>query len=208
MSAVADGAETVERGDAESGGEIAVGAAAGGAFAQSETHLRGERSGFDEESGTAFAFERGTIEAAANFEFCTGKARTKRVEFSFEAAHVRDAERTKIEDGAGTFGDDVRPGSAFDNVGVDGHAASEIVPLLDVRKLPRKFVDRVDAFLGSEACVRGAAMNDEFGFAYAFAGGLDKAFWAERRFEYEDGIAAASFRFDEFSRSVAADLFV
>lgn len=88
MSAVADGAEAIERGDAESGGEIAIGAAAGGAFAQGEPHLCGERFGFGEERGTAFVFERGTIEAAANFEFCTGMAWTKRVESSFEAAHV------------------------------------------------------------------------------------------------------------------------
>jgi len=65
---VADGAETVECRDAESGGEIAIGATAGSAFAQNETHLRSQRFGFGEESGTAFAFERGTIEAAANFE--------------------------------------------------------------------------------------------------------------------------------------------
>jgi hypothetical protein len=208
MSAVADSAETVESGDAESGGKIAIGAAAGSAFAQSETHLRCERFGFGEERGTAFVFERGAIEAAANFEFCTGMAWTQRVEFAFEAAHVRDAERAKIEDGAGTLGDNVRPGSAFDNVCVDGHAAPEIVPLLDVRKLPRKFVDGIDAFLGSEARVRGAAMNDEFSFAHTFAGGLEEALWAEGRFEDEDGIATASFRFDEFSRDIAADLFV
>ena len=208
MSAVADGAETVESGDAESAGKIAIGAAAGSAFAQSEAHLRGERFGFGEERCAAFVFERGAIEAAANFEFCTGMAWTKSVELAFEAAHVRDAERSEIEDGAGTLGDNVRPGSAFDNVGVNGHAAAEIVPLLDVRKLPRKFVDGVDAFLGSEARVRGAAMNDKFSFAYAFAGSLEEAFWAEGRFEYEDSIATASFRFDEFSRDIAADLFV
>jgi len=208
MSAVADGAEAVERGDAESGGEIAVGAAAGGAFAQSETHLRGERFGFDEERGAAFALERSAIEAAANFEFCTGMAWTKSTEFAFEAAHVGDAERAKVEDRAGSLGDDIHTRSAFDHVGVDGHAAPEIVPLLDVHKLPREFVDGVDAFLGSEARVRGAAVNDEFSFAYAFAGSLEEAFWAEGRFEDEDGVAAASFRFDESSRGVAPDLFV
>jgi hypothetical protein len=133
---------------------------------------------------------------------------TQSTEFAFEASHVGDAERAEIEDGAGPLGDDVHTGSAFDDVGVDGHAAPEIVPLLDVHKLPRKFVDGVDAFLGSEARVRGAAVNDKFSFAHAFAGGLEQAFWAERRFEDEDGIAAASFRFDKFSRSVAADLFV
>ena len=51
-------------------------------------------------------------------------------------------------------------------------------------------------------------MDDEFGFADAFAGGLDEATWAEGGFEDEDGVATAGFRFEEFSRRVAADLFV
>jgi hypothetical protein len=170
--------------------------------------LRGERSGFGEERCTTFSFERGAIEAAANFQFCTGMAWTKSAEFSFKAVHVREAERAEIEDSTGTFGDDVYTGSAFDHVGVDGHAAAEIVPLLDVHKLPREFVDGVDAFLGSKACVRRAAVNDEFSFAYAFSGGLEEALWAEGGFEDKDSIAAASFRFDEFSRSVAPNLFV
>ena len=42
MSAVADGAEAVERGDAQCGGEISVGTAADGAFAYREAHLPGE----------------------------------------------------------------------------------------------------------------------------------------------------------------------
>src|SRR5271168_3226074 len=51
-------------------------------------------------------------------------------------------------------------------------------------------------------------MDDEFGFADAFARRLDQAAWAERRFEDEDSIAAAGFGFEELSRGVAADLFV
>jgi len=51
-------------------------------------------------------------------------------------------------------------------------------------------------------------MNDKFSFAYAFAGGLEEALWAERGFEDEDSIAAASFGFDEFSRGIAADLLI
>ena len=42
MSAVADCAEAVERGDADRSGEISVGTAADGAFADREAHLRGE----------------------------------------------------------------------------------------------------------------------------------------------------------------------
>ena len=42
MGAAADGAEAVERRDADSSGEISVGTAADGAFAYREAHLPGE----------------------------------------------------------------------------------------------------------------------------------------------------------------------
>jgi hypothetical protein len=39
VSTIARGAEAIERGDAERGSEISVGATAGGAFTQREIHL-------------------------------------------------------------------------------------------------------------------------------------------------------------------------
>src|SRR6476660_919889 len=42
VSAVADGAEAVERGDAQGSGEVSVGAAANGAFTDREAHLHSE----------------------------------------------------------------------------------------------------------------------------------------------------------------------
>ena len=88
-----------------------------------KTHLRGKRFGFGEKRGAGFAFERRTIEAAANFQFRAGKDGRSACKLVFDAAHVRDAERAKVEDGVGTLGDDVHASAAFDDVGVDGHAA-------------------------------------------------------------------------------------
>ena len=51
-------------------------------------------------------------------------------------------------------------------------------------------------------------MHDKFGLADTFASGLEQALWSERRLQYENGFAAAGFRLDDFSGSVAADLFV
>ena len=79
VGAVAYGAETVERGDAERGCEIAVGASAGGGFAEREAKFAGDGFGTGEESGAVFAFEWRAIEAAANFEFCSAMHRLQGV---------------------------------------------------------------------------------------------------------------------------------
>ena len=68
MSAVADGAETVEGGNTKSGGEISVRAATGSTFAQSEIHLLCQRFGACEESYARLAFERRTVEAAGDLK--------------------------------------------------------------------------------------------------------------------------------------------
>ena len=68
VGAVANRAEAVERGDPESGREISVRAAAGGAFAQEEIYLLGKQLGPGEQSGAHFAFEGRTIEAAGDFK--------------------------------------------------------------------------------------------------------------------------------------------
>ena len=79
MRAITDGAETVERWDADRGGEIAVRAAASGAFSERQTHLCSEIFGSGEKRGAVFAFERGAIKAATNFELRAAKNRTQRV---------------------------------------------------------------------------------------------------------------------------------
>jgi len=87
--------------------------------------------------------------------------------------HVCNAERAKIEDGSGSLGNDIYASAAFDDVGVDADAAAKVVPFLDAPELTRQFVNCVDAFLRRQACVRSAAVDDQFGFTYTFASGLD-----------------------------------
>jgi hypothetical protein len=71
VGAIADGAETIESRNAEGRGEVAIGAAAGHAFAERQAHLRGKRLGAGEKCGANFALERRAVEAAANFQFRT-----------------------------------------------------------------------------------------------------------------------------------------
>ena len=148
------------------------------------------------------------LKASANFEFRARKNWTESVQAALDTAHVGDAECAKIEDGFGALGDDVYACAAFDDVRVHSDAATRIVPFLDSSKLARQFVNRVDAFFWREAGVRGAAVDDELDLAHAFASCLDQALRSERGLQYENGIAAAGFGFDEFAREIATDLFV
>jgi len=208
MGAVADGAEAVECGDACGGGEISVGAAADGAFPEREVHLRGECFGAGEERGAHFVFEGRAVEAAGDFEVSARMNWAKRMQAALQFAHVGNAEGAQVEDGASAFGDDVGARAAFHEAGVDGDAAAEIVPFFEARELLRQFVNGVDAFLGSEAGVRGAAVNDQLGFADSFARRFQQAARAEGGFEDEDRVAAPRFGFEEFAGRFAADLFV
>ena len=88
MSAVPDGTEAVERGNAERGGEIAIGAAAGGGFTKRESHLLCKRLGAGEKSGTVFALHRRAIEPAVDLKFCAAMDGFKSMKAFFECAHV------------------------------------------------------------------------------------------------------------------------
>lgn len=90
MRTVTNRAETIERGNAAGGGEVAIGTTANGAFVDREVHLRSERFGPAEQSGAHLAFERRAIEAAANFETRSGKCGAKCVEVTLQALHVGD----------------------------------------------------------------------------------------------------------------------
>lgn len=205
---MADGAEAVEGGDAERGGEIAVGAAAGRAFTERPSHLSGKRFGAREERCAAIAFERRAIEAAMNFQAGAAIEGAKRAEASFDAAHVGSVERAEIEESASAFSDDIDARAAFDDVSIDADAAAQVVPGADARELLGELVDGVDAFLRSEAGMRSAAVYDDFRFADAFARGLEQTLRAERRLENENSITAASFGFDQLAGRGAADFFV
>ena len=91
MSAVTDGAETVERGNAERRGEIAVRAAAGGGFTKREPHLFGERFGARKKPRTVFSLHGRAIEAAVDFELCAAMDGLECMQAFFEGAHVGSA---------------------------------------------------------------------------------------------------------------------
>src|ERR1700682_2662068 len=208
MSAVADGAESIEGGDAERRGEISVGATAHGALAQVEIHLLRERFGAGEEGCAHFAFERRAVKTAGDLQAGSPVKWTQGVQTAFHAAHVGNPHGTKIKNSARVFRNYVRARAAFDDAGVDGDAAAKIIPSFDPCELPRQFVDGVDTFLRCETRVRGAAMHDQFGFADSLAGRFQQAARAEGRLDDENGITAARFRFEEFARGFAADLLV
>src|SRR5947208_781357 len=208
VGAVANRAEAVERGDPESGREISVRAAAGGAFAQEEIYLLGKQLGPGEQSGAHFAFEGRTIEAAGDFKPSPSLKSTQIAEANFEAAHVGNAKRTQIEDSSSAFRNYVGTRAAFDDPGVDGDAAAKIVPFFNARELPCQFVNGIDAFLRCKARMRGAAMNDQFGFTDSFARCLQQPARAEGRFQDKNSVTAARLRFKIFARRFAADLLV
>jgi hypothetical protein len=208
VGAVAYGAEAVEGGDAEGGGEVAVGAAAGCGFAKREAEFAGDGFGAGEKGGAVFVLERGAIEPAVNFEFCAAMDGLQGVQALFEGAHVGVAPGAEIERGCSAVGDDVGAGAAGDDVGVDGDAAAEVVPLFQASDLRGEFVNGVDAFFGSKAGVGSAAVDDEFRFADTLAGSLEQAAGAQRRLQHEDGVAATGLFFNQFARGFAADFFV
>src|SRR5260370_20374257 len=169
MSTVADRAETIERGDAESRGVISVGATADGAFTQGQIHLLCECLGAGEERFAHFALERRTAKAAGDFKLRTMLKRPQSVQAAFETAHVGTAKRTQIEHSAGALGDDGDARAAFDDAGVAGDAAARIIPSFDARELPRQFVNGVDAFLWRQPGVRRSAMHHQFGLTYSLS---------------------------------------
>ena len=97
VGTVAYCAKAVESGDAEGGGEVAVGAAASRCFAEGEAEFAGDGFGAGEKGGAVFAFERGAIESAVNFEFRAAVDGLQRVEAPFEGAHVGVAPGAEIE---------------------------------------------------------------------------------------------------------------
>lgn len=174
VSAVTYCSEAVERGDAESGGEIAVGATACRGFTYLQAHLRGESFCAGEKRGAVFAFQWRAIEAAGDFEFGAAVNGFKGLKAFFEGVHVGSAPGAKIENGFGVFGDDVGTCAAPHHIGVDGDSTAKIIPLLDARNLRSQFVNGVDPFFGRQAGVRGTTMNHNLRFAHTFARSLDE----------------------------------
>ncbi len=98
-------------------------------------------------------FERRPVETAGDFEPRASFERAQVAQAVFEAAHVGDPERTEIKNNSRAIRDDIGARPAFDDARVDGDAEAMIVPFFDACKLPRQFVNGVDAFLRREAGV-------------------------------------------------------
>ncbi len=126
----------------------------------------------------------------------------------FQAAHIGNMKRTEIENGAGAFRDDIGARAAFDGTGVDGDAATKIVPFFDASKLLSQLVNSVSPFFRREAGMRSAAVHNQFRFADALARSFQQAARAEGRLKNKDRIAAPRFCFEEFAGRLAADLFI
>jgi hypothetical protein len=208
VRAVTDGAEAIERRDAQRRGEVPVRASTGRGFAQGEAQLLGEGSRASEENGALLAFERRAIKTAMDFELGAAMDGFQSMQALFEGAHIGRTPGTQIELGFSQFRDDVDACSALDDIRIYSDAMAEIVPLFDAGDLRGELMNGVDAFFRGEAGMRGAAMNNDFGLADALAGSLDEPARTERWLEDKDGVAAASFRFDEDAGGFAADLLV
>jgi len=132
----------------------------------------------------------------------------KRMQPTFQSAHIGNAQRPQIKSGASAFGDHIGARASFDDAGVDGYAAAQVVPFFNARELPRKFVDGVDTFLRSKTGMRGAAMHDQFCFADSLAGRLQEPARAKGRLQDKNSVAAARFRFKILARRLTADLLI
>ncbi len=209
MGANTHGAETVEGGDAEGGGEVAVGAAAGGGFFEGKAHFRSQASGDSEEAARAGgAFHGWTVEAAGDFDAAALVDGPKGAEFSVERGGVSGAGDADIDFGLSEGGDDVGARAAGDDTGVDREAALQVGEALDAGDLAGEFEDRARAGFKVDTGVGGAAVDGDGVVADALAGGFEAPVEAGAGLEDEDGEALFRGFLSEGARCLAAYLFV
>src|ERR1700747_1693060 len=139
MRAIAHCAEPVKRRNSAGSGEVAVRSTADGAFIDGQVHLRAERFRASEKGGAHFALEGSAVEAAMNLETRAGERRAQRVQAALKTVHVGNAQGAEIENHAGALWDHVGARAALDEPSVDGDAATQVVPFLNARDLPREF---------------------------------------------------------------------
>ena len=168
----------------------------------------GEGFGASEEFGAVFAFQRRAIKTTANFEFDAAANGFQRVESLFQSAHIAEPPGTKIEIDFGGVRNDVRARAAIDEVRVDGHAVTGVVPFFNACDLSGEFMNGVDTLIGVQTGVGRAAMDHELGFPNALTRSLDQPARAEARLKDEDGVASAGFFFNELARGFAANFLV
>jgi hypothetical protein len=209
VRAFADGAEAVERGNAEGRGEIAVGAASGRSFAEGETHFAGEPLPEAEQLNDAGgALERRAIDAAGDFDARTFEDGFERVELAIDQGRIGGAGDANIHAREGAIRNHIRVFSRFDDGGLHGDAAARMIEAHQALDLQGELVDGVDAFLGIDAGVSRAAGNEQLGVADTFALRFHAAFGTERGLEDQDGIAAERLALDDAAGRATADFFV
>ena len=131
-----------------------------------------------------------------------------RLQSSFELAHVRLALGAQVQHQARCRGNYVAARAACGQSRRNGDAAARVIESGDARHLQRHFVHGVDAVLGIQAGVCGAAGDEQFRGADALAAGFEAAVEAAGRFENQYGVTAERLALDERARSGAAGLFV
>jgi hypothetical protein len=144
MSAVANGAEAIERWDPEGAGKVSIRAAANRALTKGKIHLLCKGFGAREEGRAHFAFKRRAAETTGDFEPSSFVNRAKGVEVALEIAHVRNPQSPQIQNGARPLRNDIGACAALDDIGIDRHAAAVVIPLFDARELLGKFVNGVN----------------------------------------------------------------
>src|SRR5579872_5406575 len=130
MSAFADAAKAVERGDAEGGGEVSVGTSANGGFVELPADFLRDGLRFLVESGDAFgALHRKTVDAAFNVELAEFVERFQSSQLAIESfclLHFFDAD---VDLDAGFGGDDVGARASANHSRIHRDAVAKIVQL-------------------------------------------------------------------------------
>ncbi len=167
------GAHAVEGGDAEGGGEVAVGASAGGGFVEVEADLCGERlSGFEQCDGAGFALHGWAVDATGDLESAVGIGDFEAAEEAVDVGGVAGFGDADVDLGGGLGGDYIGAGSAGDDPDVDGEFSAEVGEAGDGLDEPGEFEDGGVAVVEVDTAVGGDSGDVEGVLADAFAGGF------------------------------------
>src|SRR5580704_9352645 len=158
VRALAHGAHAVERGNADAGGEVAVG-----------------------------AFHGQTIDASRDLELAMLVEGLQRAQLAVETNFLFRALDAHVDLYGGFGGDYVGARASLNDTGIYRDSAPQIVELCDRRDLAGKFQDGAMAFAGIKARVRGDAFDFQRVLAHSFAFSLERSAQSGCRFEHQHG---------------------
>src|SRR5580704_734204 len=209
VRAFAHGAHAVERGNADAGGEVAVGASAYGGFVELPSGLASNGAGFLVERGHAVgAFHRQTIDASRDLELAMLIEGLQRAQLAVETNFLFRALDAQVDLYGGFGGDYVGARASLNDTGIYRDSAPQIVELCDRRDLAGYFQDGAMAFPGIKARMRGDAFDFQRVLAHSFAFSLDRSAQSGCRFEHQHGRRLSGQYFCNRARRVAADFLV